>query len=99
MKHDRVSDGARRETLGQRDRVCGKAGMHFAIRVSSDIAEVSGVMRYRVGRAVHHSSRIEVCAGVLRVVPTVALLMDVESVDAGWNSGQVHDNFDVAVAD
>jgi hypothetical protein len=42
---------------------------------------------------------IEVTAGVRRVVAAIPFLMDVKSVNAGRNAGQVNDHFDITVAD
>src|SRR5437660_11442607 len=71
-----------------------KSRVYFPFVVGGDVAEIAGVMRDGVGSAMNGAERIEVPARVGGVVAAVALLVNVEAVDAGRNSGQIGDDFD-----
>src|SRR5436189_1174334 len=63
--------------------------VHHAVRTGFDVAEVAGVMRRGARRSVWRAGRVEVSAGGVAVVAAVAFVMEMKSVNAGRNSGEM----------
>src|SRR3954468_22535325 len=97
VQDDGVADHGIRAGI-DRDRVRHEARVNLTFIVRGDVAEIARMVRNSIGRAVNHRRRIEVTAGIGGVVAAVALLVNVEAVNARRHAGQIRDDFDAALA-